>query len=43
MNKKEVAITIRMPVDIKNKAVDDANKRDMSLSMWVRKLIKRAK
>ena len=40
---KEVAITIRMPEDIKDKAVRDAKRRDMSLSMWIRKIIKRAK
>ena len=40
---KEVAITIRMPEAIKEKAVNDAKKRDMSLSMWIRALIKRAK
>ena len=40
---KEVAITIRMPDDIKEKAVTDAKKRDMSLSKWIRVLIKRAK
>ena len=40
---KEVAITIRMPADIKAKAVKDAKKRDMSLSMWIRAMIKRAK
>ena len=40
---KEVAITIRMPKIIKDKAVKDAKRRDMSLSMWIRKLIMRAK
>jgi len=40
---KEVAITIRMPEDIKDKAVEQAHKRDLSLSAWIRLLIKRAK
>ena len=40
---REKAITIRMPETTKDKAVKDAKKRDMSLSMWIRKLIMRAK
>lgn len=40
---KKTAVTIRMPEETKKKAVKDAVRRDMSLSMWIRKLIMRAK
>ena len=40
---KDVAIIVRMPQAIKDKAVDQAKRRDMSMSAWIRKLINRAK
>ena len=37
---KEVAITVRLPQSIKDKAVSDARSQDLSLSQWVRRLIR---
>ena len=40
---KFTAVMIRLPQTIKDKAVDQAKRRDMSMSAWIRKLINRAK